>query len=48
MAVIEAGEAKIELLGDVSGTTAGKIDILEVGLDDGQGRVCGIVLRGHS
>ena len=29
MAVIEAGEAKVELLGDVSGTTAGKIDILK-------------------
>ena len=29
LAVIEAGEAKVELLGDVSGTTAGKIDILK-------------------
>ena len=31
MAVIEAGEAKIELLGDTAATTAGKLAILEAG-----------------
>lgn len=34
LAVIEAGEAKIELLGDASETTAGKLDILRASVEN--------------